>query len=79
MGGPASLQSGWKSLSQQTPEVKDTDITLLKVEHTPVSTFTQEKLWRNFDWNQQLRQRRSGPERHVRQHSQPIGRAGLIG
>lgn len=36
MDGPASLRSGWTSWSQRIPEVKHTDITLLKVQHTPV-------------------------------------------
>lgn len=35
---PASLQSGWRSSSPQTPEVKETDITPLIVEQTPVNS-----------------------------------------
>lgn len=56
-GGPAWLQSGRKSLSQQTPEVKDTDITLLKVEHTPVNSFTQVKPAASFSRGDSLLRR----------------------
>lgn len=41
--GLASLQSGWKNLSPQTPEVRNSDITPLTVEPTLLGVLIAEK------------------------------------